>query len=171
MRGKPRAISPNTAWIFATPSASLKERRLSGSTKGSVMTKNVGLRSVSRGTKKSSSSTSSKKKTSGASSRRGPQIVVNASGTGGKLKGKTDWARLAKMTDEDIAVAVAEDPDAAPILDETFWKNAIVVGPDRKTLVSFRLDRDVLVWFRSLGKGYQTRINAVLRSYMQAHKR
>jgi len=75
------------------------------------------------------------------------------------------------MTDEDIAVAVAKDPDAAPILDETFWKNAIVVGPDRKTLVSFRLDRDVLVWFRSLGKGYQTRINAVLRSYMQAHKR
>jgi uncharacterized protein (DUF4415 family) len=75
------------------------------------------------------------------------------------------------MTDKDIARAVAEDPDAAPILDENFWKNAIVVGPDRKTLVSVRLDRDVLVWFRSHGKGYQTRINAVLRSYMQAHKR
>ena len=75
------------------------------------------------------------------------------------------------MTNEDIEKAVAEDPDAAPILDENFWKNAVVVWPQKKIPTTVRLDQDVLHWFRSRGKGYQTRINAVLRSYMQAHRR
>jgi uncharacterized protein (DUF4415 family) len=44
------------------------------------------------------------------------------------------------------------------------------VYPDRKTLVSLRLDPDVLVWFKRQGKGYQTRINAVLRAYVKAHR-
>ena len=75
------------------------------------------------------------------------------------------------MTDEEIERAVANNPDAAPIMDETFWKTAIVVWPQRKISTTVRLDPDVLKWFRSLGKGYQTRINAVLRSYMQAHRK
>jgi uncharacterized protein (DUF4415 family) len=41
----------------------------------------------------------------------------------------------------------------------------------KKLPLTVRLDEDVLLWFRAQGKGYQTRINAVLRSYMQAHKR
>jgi uncharacterized protein (DUF4415 family) len=85
------------------------------------------------------------------------------------LKGKTDWDSLNRMTDEEIEKAVAEDPDAAPILDETFWKNAIVVRATKKLPMTVRLDEDVLLWFRAQGKGYQTRINAVLRSYMHAH--
>jgi uncharacterized protein (DUF4415 family) len=93
------------------------------------------------------------------------------SSTGAKLKGKTDWERLRNMTDEEIEKAVAEDPDAPPILDENFWKNAVVVSPQKKIATSVRLDSDVLKWFRAKGKGYQTRINAVLRSYMQAHQR
>ncbi|HEX3483573.1 MAG TPA: BrnA antitoxin family protein, partial [Micropepsaceae bacterium] len=60
---------------------------------------------------------------------------------------------------------------AAPILDENFWKNAVVMAPQKKIATSVRLDRDVLEWFRAKGKGYQTRINAVLRGYMQAHER
>jgi uncharacterized protein (DUF4415 family) len=40
-----------------------------------------------------------------------------------------------------------------------------------KQLVTLRLDRDVLDWFRKAGKGYQTRINAVLRAYKNAHSR
>ena len=75
------------------------------------------------------------------------------------------------MTDEEIERAVADDPDAAPILDETFWRNAVVVWPQTKISTTVRLDADVLRWFRSRGKGYQTRINAVLRSYMQAHRK
>ena len=75
------------------------------------------------------------------------------------------------MTDSEIRAAIAEDPDAAPELDETFWKNARVVMPGNKVPMTVRLDSDVLAWFRSLGKGYQTRINAVLRSYMKAHEK
>jgi len=57
-----------------------------------------------------------------------------------------------------------------PPLDEDFWKNAKVVTPeDRKRQVTLRLDPDVLNWFKDQGAGYQTRINAVLRSYYEAH--
>jgi uncharacterized protein (DUF4415 family) len=74
------------------------------------------------------------------------------------------------MTDEDIRRAIAEDPDAAPELTEDFWRRAMVVRITKKLPMTVRLDEDVLKWFRGHGKGYQTRINAVLRSYMQAHK-
>jgi uncharacterized protein (DUF4415 family) len=53
-------------------------------------------------------------------------------------------------------------------LDEEWFAKAVVVYPDRKTLVSLRLDPEVLVWFKRQGKGYQTRINAVLRAYVKA---
>lgn len=43
--------------------------------------------------------------------------------------------------------------------------------PGNKVPMTVRLDSDVLAWFRSLGKGYQTRINAVLRSYMKVHEK
>jgi uncharacterized protein (DUF4415 family) len=75
------------------------------------------------------------------------------------------------MTDEDIRKAIADDPDAAPELDEDFWKKAIFVRVTKKLPMTVRLDEDVLAWFRAQGKGYQTRINAVLRSFMQAHRR
>ena len=53
---------------------------------------------------------------------------------------------------------------------EDFWENARVVLPEPgKTSVHLRLDADVLDWFRAQGKGHLTRMNAVLRSYMEAH--
>jgi uncharacterized protein (DUF4415 family) len=84
---------------------------------------------------------------------------------GDRRKGKTDWARLDALTDEDIAKAVAGDPDAAPI--DIDWSNAVLVVPPRKKAISIRVDEDVLDYFKSQGDGYQRRINAVLRSYMQ----
>ena len=84
---------------------------------------------------------------------------------------EADWARFDKLTDRQIRAAVASDPDAAPILGEKFWKNARPVMPAAKRLTSIRLDPDLLDWFKKSGKGYQTRINAVLRSYMEAHAR
>jgi uncharacterized protein (DUF4415 family) len=84
---------------------------------------------------------------------------------------QTDWDRLDRLTDEEIRAAVASDPDAAPIADEKFWKNARLVMPAKKMPTSIRLDFDVLTWFRSFGKGYQTRINAVLRSYIEAQRK
>jgi uncharacterized protein (DUF4415 family) len=58
-----------------------------------------------------------------------------------------------------------------PELDDTFWANAVLEYPEKKKPVTLRLDADVLDWFRSLGKGYQTRINSVLRSFYEAHKK
>jgi uncharacterized protein (DUF4415 family) len=85
-----------------------------------------------------------------------------------RLKGKTDYARLDAMTDEDIARAVAEDPDAAPL--DIDWTKARLVLPPGKENVTLRVDRDVLAWFRATGKGFHTRMNAVLRAYMNAHQ-
>ena len=84
---------------------------------------------------------------------------------GDRRKGKTDWARVDALMDEDIAKAVANDPDAAPI--DIDWSDAVLVIPARKKAISIRVDEDVLDYFKSEGDGYQRRINAVLRSYMQ----
>src|SRR5690348_16210731 len=85
-----------------------------------------------------------------------------------KMRGRTDFARLDAMTDEDIAKAVAEDPDAAPL--DIDWTKARLVLPSGKESVTLRVDKDVLDWFRDQGRGYQTRINAVLRAYKDAHQ-
>jgi uncharacterized protein (DUF4415 family) len=84
---------------------------------------------------------------------------------GDRRKGKTDWARVDALTDEDIAKAVANDPDAVPI--DIDWSDAVLVMPARKKAISSRVDEDVLKFFKKEGDGYQRRINAVLRSYMQ----
>lgn len=73
------------------------------------------------------------------------------------------------MTDEDIAKAVANDPDAVPI--DVDWSDAVLVIPPKKKAISIRLDEDVLDFFKREGEGYQRRMNAVLRSYMQQKSR
>lgn len=78
-------------------------------------------------------------------------------------KSETDWARVDAMTDEEI------DTSDIPELDETFFKNAVLWMPKPKKSISLRIDQDVLEWFKSQGKGYQTRINAVLKAYKEAH--
>jgi uncharacterized protein (DUF4415 family) len=84
-------------------------------------------------------------------------------------KGRTDWALLDAMTEEEIEANALSDPDNPPLEDD-FWKNAIIVVREPKRPVQLRLDPDVLLWFKSQGPGYQTRINAVLRSYMNAQE-
>ena len=56
-----------------------------------------------------------------------------------------------------------------PELDEAFFKNAKIVLPESKAAVSIHLETDVLNWFKSQGGGYQTKINAVLKTYVKAH--
>lgn len=70
------------------------------------------------------------------------------------------------MSDAEIEAAVADDPDAAPL--DINWSRASVVVPPRKQAISIRLDEDVVAFFKHGGDGYQSRINAVLRSYIQA---
>jgi len=85
-----------------------------------------------------------------------------------KLKGRTDWDRLRSMTDEELERAIAANPESD--VEDFDWDKAVVVLPQPKKAVSIRLDQDVLEFFKSAGTGYQTRINAILRSYMEAHK-
>jgi uncharacterized protein (DUF4415 family) len=73
------------------------------------------------------------------------------------------------MTDEEVHAAVLEDPEIRPT-DEDFWKSARVVMPQPKKTVTMRLDADLLAWFRRR-PGYQTRINAILRAYMNVQSK
>lgn len=83
-------------------------------------------------------------------------------------KQRTDWKRVRSLSDRQIRRAIESDPDARPT-DAEFWKRARVVIPAAKQTITIRLDADLLAWLRQQ-KGYQTRINAVLRSYMDANR-
>ena len=87
-------------------------------------------------------------------------------GKASKSDSTTDWKRLRSLTPAAIRQGLATDADARAT-DEAFWKDAKVVLPTRKAVVTMRLDADLLEWFRQQ-RGYQTRINAILRAYMKA---
>lgn len=80
----------------------------------------------------------------------------------------TDWQRFDALQDEDIDLS-----DVPEITPEMFAKAVVRRGlksPPGKQQITIRLDADVLKWFRAQGEGYQTRINALLRAYMEAHQ-
>src|SRR5437899_1126363 len=83
-----------------------------------------------------------------------------------RAKSKMDWARFHAMTDEEVDAAARSDPDAQPT-DAEFWKDAeIVQFVPKKVPISLRVDWEVLDFFKRQGPRYQSRMNAVLRSYM-----
>jgi uncharacterized protein (DUF4415 family) len=104
----------------------------------------------------------------GASSRRGERNPTKGgtSGRMSKAKRGTDWNRLRRLSDAEIRKGIESDP-VAHRTDDKFWEDAKVVLPRPKAVVTMRLDADLLEWFRR-ERGYQTRINAVLRAYMNA---
>lgn len=128
--------------------------------KSSVTSKGGKLRSPAQSVTAVLSAGSSQLGEHGATSDENITIVSRDS----PRKGKTDWAAVDALTDEDIARAVANDPDAVPI--DVDWSDAVLVIPAKKKAISIRLDEDVLAYFKSEGDGYQRRMNAVLRSYM-----
>ena len=83
-------------------------------------------------------------------------------------KGKTDWARLKSMPDGDVRFT----KDAPRTLPQD-WARAVahrsLPVPPRKQQIALRVDVDVLEWFKAQGDGYQTRMNAVLREFRDAH--
>jgi uncharacterized protein (DUF4415 family) len=87
---------------------------------------------------------------------------------GSKKSIKSDLTRVDALGDEEIDYS--EIPDLSA-LGEEFWKKAVVKRAEPKAQVTIRLDREVLDWFKSQGKGYQSRINAVLRAYKEAQGR
>jgi uncharacterized protein (DUF4415 family) len=84
-------------------------------------------------------------------------------------RGKTDWAAVDALTDEQIEAAVRNDPDAVPL--DFDWSEAVLVIPPKKKAISIRVDEDVLDYFRHDGAGYQRRMNAVLRSYVEQKRK
>ncbi|MEX2616561.1 MAG: BrnA antitoxin family protein [Alphaproteobacteria bacterium] len=71
----------------------------------------------------------------------------------------------------DMPDRTRENAPEGETLGADFWKTAKVVFPDGpKERLTVRFDRDVVAWFKSQGRGYQTRMNAVLRSYYEAHE-
>ena len=82
---------------------------------------------------------------------------------------KSDWARAAGMTNEEVEAAVSSDPDEAGM--EVDWDRVTTQMPEPKAVLNMRVDRDVLDYFRRQGRGYQTKINAVLRSYVEQMRR
>lgn len=69
------------------------------------------------------------------------------------------------MEDRDI------DYSDIPPLDDSFFEKQTVTIPPPKDQLTVRFDRDIVAWFREQGRGYQTRMNAVLRAYVDAQKR
>ena len=87
----------------------------------------------------------------------------------GKMRDRTNLKRLDKLTDEEIEQAARSDADTL-LLEECDRASLEVVVPEKKQSISLYLDTDVLAYFKSFGKGYQTRMNTVLRSYMQTQQ-
>jgi uncharacterized protein (DUF4415 family) len=79
-----------------------------------------------------------------------------------KIKSRTDWVKVDAMTDDEI------DYSEIPELGPDFFQNAVLRMPESKVSITVRVDKDVLDWFKQQGAGYQTRINALMRAYMEA---
>jgi len=85
------------------------------------------------------------------------------------VKGQTNWARIRALSDSDVSVT-KDAPSTTP----EDWVDAIahrgLPVPSRKTQIALRVDDDVLAWFKRQGPRYQTRMNAVLKAFRDAHK-
>jgi uncharacterized protein (DUF4415 family) len=77
---------------------------------------------------------------------------------------RTDWKAAAKKP-----LPSGRNPDDA--MEEIDWVTTELPKPRRKDHMTLRIDSDVLAWFRAQGKGYQSRINAILRRYYEQHTR
>ena len=83
-------------------------------------------------------------------------------------KSETDWKRIKAMNDEDIDFS-----DIPKVTPEMFARGILrknLKPSTRKSQLTLRIDQDVIEFFKSQGRGYQTKINQLLRAYMEAHK-
>lgn len=81
-------------------------------------------------------------------------------------EGQTDLARLDAMTEEELEASIDHDEEG-----EIDWSTVQVGIPGPKRQLTVRFDQDIIEWFKAQGAGYQTRMNAVLRGYVEAQKR
>jgi uncharacterized protein (DUF4415 family) len=84
-----------------------------------------------------------------------------------KMKSETDWAKVDATTQDEVERQAGEDEGPLP----DGWEKTVIIGlPPGKEAVKLRIDRDVLDWFRGTGKGYQTRMNNVLRAFVKSRQ-
>jgi uncharacterized protein (DUF4415 family) len=100
----------------------------------------------------------------------GSFIVEHPDGRLERNRSETDWERLKAFSDEEIEQSIANDPDWKDF-SAMDWSEADFVAPPKKKAISIRIDGDVLDYFKKQGAGYQKRINAVLRGYMNASRK
>jgi uncharacterized protein (DUF4415 family) len=78
---------------------------------------------------------------------------------------KTNQVKLRKKDDKSI------NYEDSPATTKEFWKVAEVLMPQHKVHISLRLDEDIIDYFKQEGSGYQSRINAILKAYVNAHRK
>lgn len=88
---------------------------------------------------------------------------MNAKSIKKNSRSRTDMAKLRRKDDKSI------NYEDSPATTKEFWKDAKVFMPQHKVPVSLRLDEDILNYFKEEGSGYQSRINAVLKAYVNTH--
>lgn len=99
----------------------------------------------------------------------GTHIIEHPDGHLERRKSQTDRDKLRKLTDEEIDASIAGEPDWEEFKDID-WSDAVLVIP-KKQAISIRVDDDVLDFFKKDGPGYQRRMNAVLRSYVEQKRK
>ena len=94
-------------------------------------------------------------------------IVTYSADELASMKSETDWARVDAMAQAEVDTRA--DKEDGVLLDG--WEKSVMIGlPKGKEAVKLRVDRDVLHWFRGTGRGYQTRMNNVLRAFVQSRQ-
>ncbi len=78
---------------------------------------------------------------------------------------QSDWARVTAMTEEELEASIDHADEG-----EFDWSTTQIGIPGPKQQLTVRFDQDVIAWFKAQGAGYQTRMNAVLRSFVEAQK-
>lgn len=78
----------------------------------------------------------------------------------------TDWAKVDALTEEELLASIDFEEEGVPVPG-----TAMAGIPPMKKQITLRLDRDIIDWFKRQGPRYQTRMNAVLRAYVDAHRK
>ena len=97
----------------------------------------------------------------------GRVMLAQADGSYRPTERQTDWERVRSMSDEEIEAIAVSDPGTLPA---SFWDKARPLSLQAKEKLSVQFDADVVEWFRRQGRGYQTRMSAVLRAYIKAQE-
>jgi len=82
--------------------------------------------------------------------------------------GRTNWRKAGAMTGKALEASIRKDPD--DIHKSVDWTKAVQGLPAQKDPINIRVDHDVLAWFKASGRGYQTRMNNVLRAFVQSRQ-